>query len=283
MTLLLTGCVSEQAETAAIDMDTTHYSGCILRSSAAVAPGDLYLNSGVVPTDEYPPFTKKITVYGYTLVGRDDITDDFMLSVAQTIIETLPQSGPIDAGLQEEFVRNMYEYRALIPFYKGTDRITSSEDLAAWNVTRSQNSVCGVIMEAPCQGQVNEVIEHILHYANDLGLHYTFPEEWAVTNESGLYQFMLEAMEKEYYNIGPDDDAGEEDRSVRGKLQEFGYWIISTAWNLQEPYGSGHDELTIRNNADFQAKMPQLYAMYEQTVATIMVSPSLSTLEEFTQ
>ncbi len=94
---------------------------------------------------------------------------------------------------------------------------------------------------------------------------------------------MLEAMEKEYYNIGPDDDAGEEDRSVRGKLQEFGYWIISTAWNLQEPYGSGHDELTIRNNADFQAKMPQLYAMYEQTVATIMVSPSLSTLEEFTQ
>ena len=55
------------------------------------APDDLYMNTGVVPTDEYPPFTKKIMVYGYTLVARDDITDDFMRRVAQTITETLPR------------------------------------------------------------------------------------------------------------------------------------------------------------------------------------------------
>ena len=248
-------------------------------SRTTSAPDDLYMNTGVVPTDEYPPFTKKITVYGYTLVGRDDITDEFMLGVAQTITEILPQGGSIESGLQEEFIRNMYEYRALIPLYKDRDRITDPEELAAWNVTRSQNSVCDVIMARDGR-QVMEVIEHILHYANDIGLHYAFPEEWAVTTDSKLYQFMQEAIDQGYYNIRTDIDSRSGDRRVRGLLQEFGYWAISTAWNLQEPFGPGHDEWTIKNNADLQAKMPQLYEMYEQTVSKIMVSPGSALLSE---
>ncbi len=289
LVLLLTYCSSERVDTAQSvendsvenDMEKTHYGGCILLEKSSAAPDDLYMNTGVVQANEYPPFTKKISVYGYTLVGRNDITDDFMQRVAQTITETLPRGDAIDEMLQKEFIRNMYEYNALIPFYKGTDRITDPQELAVWNITRSQNSVCDVIMEAPEPGQVNEVFEHILHYANDVGLHYTFPEEWAVTTDSQLYQFMREAIDKGYYNIRSDIDSENGDRRVRGLLQEFGYWVISTAWNLQEPYGPGIEEWTIRNRADLQAKMPELYAMYEQTVGKIMASPSLATLDTF--
>jgi hypothetical protein len=201
----------------------THYGGCILLARANAALGNLYSNTGVIPTDDYPPFTKKITVYGFTLIARDDITDDFMLGVAKTIIEILPQGDSIDSDLQEEFIRNMYEYRALIPLYKGSDLITSPEELASWNVTRSQHSVCDVIMEyeAGDRDQAIEVVEHILHYANDVGLHYVFPEEWAVTTESQLYQFMLEADEKGYYDISSFDRIGDEERRLRVSLQEF--------------------------------------------------------------
>jgi hypothetical protein len=36
-------------------------------------------------------------------------------------------------------------------------------------------------MEAPGEGQVMEVVEHIVHYANDVGFHYTLPKEWGMS------------------------------------------------------------------------------------------------------
>ena len=65
--------------------------GCILTTPIGEVPNDLYLMTDVVPTDEYPPFTKKLTVYGLTLVARDDASDDFMRLVARTITEIFPR------------------------------------------------------------------------------------------------------------------------------------------------------------------------------------------------
>ncbi len=286
LSLFLGFCRSETAETVATDTAKTHYGGgCVMLSRATPAPVDLYMNTGVVPTDEYPPFTKKITVYGYTLVARDDVADDFMRRVAQTITETLPQDGT-DTTLQKEFIRNMYEYRALIPLYKGRDRITSPEGLAAWNSTRSQNSVCDVIMELePGPEQVHEVVEHILHYANDIGIHYTFPDEWAITTDSQLYRFLLESEAKGYYDyqyiVKKYDGIENEERRLRVILQEFSYKFISTAWDLNRPHDMGGSNWTLKNSDELKAMMPEMYTMYERTVAKFMTAPNLSTLDGF--
>ncbi len=282
MTFLLGSCGSGESESVATDTEKTHYGGCIMLSQAGEVPGDLYMDSFIVPTDDYKPFTKKLTARGLTLAGRDDISDDFMRRVGKTIAEVFSRSGDIDEALQQEVIRNMYRYKALIPLYQSRDRFSSPDDMAAWNETRSENSVCDVIM-AGVPRQVMEVVEHILHYVNDTGLHYTFPDEWAVTTESQLYQFMLEAVDKGYYDVSSYDRIEDEERRIRVSLQEFGYWIISTAWDLQESYGQDENtEWTIKNGADLKEKMPQLYEVYEQTVAKVMRAPNLSTLEEFT-
>ncbi len=70
------------AQSEEISRSATHYGGCIILSRIAEAPDELYSNSGVVPSDQYKPFTKEIKVYGYTLVGRDDIPDEFMEKVS---------------------------------------------------------------------------------------------------------------------------------------------------------------------------------------------------------
>ena len=277
-------CASAMAQSDRIDMDATHYGGCIILERIAEAPDELYSNSGVVPSDRYKPFNKEIIVNGYALAGRDDISDEFMEKVAKTVVEMLPPDGEgIDRELQESFIRDMHEYGALIPFYEGRSRLESEEDRAAWNITRSKNSVCDIIMEAPGPGQVMEVVEHILHYANDVGLHYTFSDEWALTTESQLYGFMQECVEKGYYNLRSDISERPNDRRVRGSMQEFGYWVITTFWNLQEPYGPHIDEWTIKDADDLKEKMPELYEMTQQTVGKIMVSPSIATLEEFNE
>ena len=145
----------EPAETdqEAKEIIRSHVGGCIL--------ADLYQITDVVPTEEYKPFTKKLSVYGFTLIGGDDITDDFMRKVAKTIKEMFPQNEVIDAELQKEVLRNLYRYRTVIPLFRGHGYDFSPEDQEAWDLTTSQNSICDILMEG-VSGQVNEVVEHIL-------------------------------------------------------------------------------------------------------------------------
>ncbi len=129
-----------------------------------------------------------------------------------------------------------------------------------------------------------EVVEHILHHVTDVGLHYTFPDEWAVTSGSKLHQLMLEAVEKEYYDDTSYDRIEDEERRLRVKLQELAYIVITTAWDLQEPYGGGGNEWTrggtIASSDDFKTQFPEMYQLFEQTIPKIMVTPSRSLLDE---
>jgi len=270
---------SEKTVSETTESVKTHLGGSILVKPAAEAPSNLYQESDIVPTDEYKPFTKKLSVYGITLIGRDDISDDFMRKVAKTIKEMFPQGGDIDSELQKEVLRNMYRYRTAIPLFLGEDHEFAPSDEAAWNITTSQNSICDIIMEG-VPGQVNEVVEHILHHVTDVGLHYTFPDEWGISKTSKLYQAMQEAIDKKYYDIR---QYGEEDNEVRNLvlLQEYAYWIIYCSWDLRETYGPKEAEWSIMNSSELKAKLPQSYQLFESTIPKVMVSPSRSMLEKF--
>jgi len=273
---------TESAETVSemTEPTKTHVGGCILASPSAEAPADLYQQTGVVSTDEFKPFTKKLMVYGITLIGRDDISDDFMHMVAKTIAEMFPQNETIDSDLQKEVLRNLYIYRAVIPLFKGEEHEFSSSDGEAWALTASQNSICDIIMEG-VPGQVNEVVEHILHFVSDVGLHYTFPDEWGISKTSKIYHAMQEAIAKGHYNIDQyDEDVYEEERT-RVLIQEYAYWIIFTAWDLFEPYGPQAEWTGINDPVDLKRKLPLSYEVFEQTIPKVMAPPSSSTLEEF--
>jgi hypothetical protein len=108
-----------------------------------------------------------------------------MQKVATTIREIFPRDENLDLAKQEEILRNQYRYKALIPVPVGRDMDFRKEDEAAWEQTTSMNTVCDIIMEG-VEGQVMEVVEHILHYVSDVGLHYTFPNEWGISDSSAL-------------------------------------------------------------------------------------------------
>ncbi len=277
--LLLVSCGSEKTDVTKAETKKTHLGGCILLSPAVDAPDDLYQESGILPTDEYKPFTKKLLVYGITLIGRDDISDDFMRKVAKTVKEMFPRGGAIDAELQKEVLRNMYRYKAVIPLFKGEDYTFAPGDEALWDITRSRNSICDIIMEG-VPGQVNEVVEHILHYVTDLGLHYTFPGEWGITETSQVYRAMREAIDKKYYDIAQYGEDPEEERN-RVLIQEYAYWIIYCAWDLRETYGPKQAEFSIMNRAGLKANLPQSYRLFEETIVKVMVPPGQATLNEF--
>jgi hypothetical protein len=273
---LLGSCAAEKTGTA-----KTYLGGCILVSPVGEVPSDLYQESEIVPTDEYAPFTKKLSVYGITLIGRDDISNEFMRKVAQTIKKIFPQDKAIDRDLQKEILTNMYKYRTVIPLFKGKEQEFDPSDRAAWDLTTSRNSICDIIMEG-VPGQVNEVVEHILHHVTDVGLHYTFPEEWGISKTSKLYQAMQEAIQKGYYDIRQYEDEKEnEDVWNRILLQEYAYWIIYTSWDLREPYGPKKAEWSFMNSSELKTKLPRSFKLFETTIPKVMAPPGRSTLDEF--
>ena len=190
---------------------------------------------------------------------------------------------PQDAGKalaqQEAVLRSQYAYRAVIPMFTGEPEREDMEG-TGFEMVERENSVCDIIM-VTAPGQVMEVVEHILHYVSDIGLHYAFPDEWGIHRNSELALAMDRAIEAGYYDVEQYGDIDDEEVHFRVLMQEFAYWVITTAWNLQETYGpAGEAEWSILNAEEMQAKMPELSDMIKRTVGTVMAAPSLETLQQ---
>ena len=259
----------------------SHLGGCILKAPVTPPPEDLYALTDVTPTDSYPPFVKELTAAGLTLVARDDISDEFMVLVGNTIDEIFTPGEETDTTKQAKVIAAQYAYNALIPVphFEQQDEIEAMMEDAS-DVMRT-NSVCDIIMTGS-PGQVMEVIEHILHYVSDIGLHYAFPEAWGISADSALAVAMDQAIEGGDYKVGKYyEDGFRTDETLRRVLmQEFAYWFISTAWDLQTAYGPIEDEWTLRSPELLKEKMPEFYAVYEATAAKVMTPPSQATLDK---
>ena len=263
-----------------------HHGGCILRTPLGEVPAALYQESEVVETDEYRPFTKKLTVCGIVLIAEDEVPDPFLRRVGRTIKEIFSRNGDVDRELQKELIERLYAHKAIIPVprtERSLERLIEGNE-AALDRIQAQASMCDIIMAEVPEGQVMEVVEHILHIVTDVGLHTRFPAEWGISEDSELSEAMWQAVEKGYYSIDSYRDLEEEvdpDTYNRILLQEFAYWFISTAWDLQEPYGPKEPEWTIRDREELAEKLPEFFEVYERTVERVMTAPSLSTLAEF--
>ena len=255
--------------------------GCILIDPVAEIPSDIYQMTNIIETNEYEPFNKKLTVCGIILIGRDDISNDFMQKVGETIKEMFSPNGEyIDRELQKDLIRNMYKYKTVIPLFKGEDFSFTSSDEKLWDRTTRQNSICDIIMEG-VPGQVTEVVEHILHFVTDIGMHYTFSDDWGISRSSTLYQVMQEAIDNQYYNVDQYSEIEDHEDRLRVLLQEYAYWLIYTSWDLRENYGPQEAEWSIFNSAELNEKLPGSYQLYNNVIPKVMTSPSIETLESF--
>ena len=263
-----------------IDLSHTVTVDCVLPQPVADIPDDLYQVGEIIQSAEYPPFTKQLSVYGITLIARDDISDVFMQNVANAITDMFPRSGTIDTILQKQVLRNIHQYNTVIPLFYGEDWGLSPAEEDLWDQTTSENSICDIIMEN-VPNQVMEVVEHILHHVTDVGLHYTFPEEWGLSNSSTLYNVTQEAVDENYYDIQQYSDIDDVGVRMRVILQEYAYWIIYTAWDLREIYGPQDSEWFIMNSSELKEKLPDSYELFNKTVMKIMACPSDSILSTF--
>ena len=253
---------------------------CILSSPAGSIPIDLYSIGEIIISDDYPPFTKKLTACGITLIARDEISNEFMRNVAITISEMFTTTSNTDTELQQRLIENLYKYNTTIPLFYGENWNIPDSDESNWDNTMANNSMCDIIMEN-IPNQVMEVIEHILHHITNIGLHFTMVEDWGLNSNSELYRATNAAISSGNYDISQYSDISELDVRNRVILQEYAYWIIYTAWDLRKKYGPIESEWSIMTKEEFIRKEPAAFELFQNTIPKILSCPSDSMLNIF--
>lgn len=250
--------------------EATHIGDAVLREPVREASDKIYSDTGITKTDQYGVYTKQMTVYGITFIAQEEIPDEYLLNIAKTTKEIFAVTETTDTKLQEEVLQNMYKYKALIPV------VQSEAKMADPSSFLSTNSVCDIIMYES-HVRAMEVVEHILHTATDVGLHYADTKNFGLNQESTAYQIMQEAITNKQFNIGDYEEIPEPVKN-RILIQEFMYWGITSVWNIQENYGTGEREWTLQDSEKIKESLPAFHQLYETTISTIMTAPSTEQL-----
>lgn len=258
--------------------------GAVQRRPTQAVPKDPFLVTTVLTDDRYPPFPKYLSSCGIVLAATETVPDEFLILVGRAIDEIFARRDGLDLTAQRKLVADLHAYGALLPVpqtERSFERLLRRNE-PAFDRLRQQQSICDIIMADVPEGQVMEVIEHILHTVTDVGLHYRFPKEWGLSRDSELWKAMQLAIEKGYYNVASYDDLGDAPQNVvdRILMQEFAYWFITTSWDLQVAYGPNEDEWTLRTPAELKAKMPEFFEVYRRTAAQVISVPSPKTLKK---
>jgi len=246
-----------------------------------------FSNLSVTITDfDVKGFPKKMETYGTLFAMMEGVPDEFINEVAVTFHQMFPQDSILNLETQYKVLNAMYQYKSLIPVLKG--RYESLGEDFEQNMEKLANdySICDIIMYKDGTGrQTMEVVEHLLHYVTSIGLHLTAPKDWSFTDaNSEVTKVMNKAIGFGLYDISSYKEILEEDKEVHQRIivQEFAYWLISTYWGLQEPYGPmEEEEWNIDNKKQLLEKLPDGYHLVENSIDKFMRAPSMEVLRKF--
>ncbi len=256
--------------------------GCVLAAPAATAPEDLFHVGRVLQKEELAPLSKTLMACGIELAAEQEVPDVFLERVGAVVAEIFRVTESTDERLQQSVMKHLYEYKALLPVPRSEESLARLERNHAqvFEELEASHSVCDIIMAEVPRGLVMEVVEHVLHTVSDVGLHVSFPEAWGLDRGSLLWAAMQEAIQAGHYDVTSYDylDGAPQDVVDRILLQEFAYWFITTAWDLQGDYGPDEDEWTVRDPRELRAAMPEFYAVYERTAGRVLSAPRPQTL-----
>ena len=260
--------------------------GCVIERRDGPVPEDLRRRTGVVRDDEYAPFSKHLVAGGITFVATADVDDDFLIAVGATQAAMMESDAEgIDPELQDAVLRSLFRAKTTIPMWRGEELDFPEEtDWEAFDRLGERRSICDAIFQLDDherEGQPMEVLEHLLHHLNMVGLHDVFPEDWGISRTSTLHAAMRTALDRSWYVVDYLDEFDDEEEADRVLLQEYAYWVISSAWDLQRDFGPGHDEWSLVDPETFREAQPELHEAFLRTIPKVLVAPRPDRLEAF--
>jgi len=255
----------------AFEADSVEFNDCTLEPSQAsgLIPANLHTIGEIIHHPDRTFFTKSLTAHGITLAGEEKIPNDFLFDVAQVAAEMMPPRVP-NTLLQDAVINALYAYKTTIPVVYGEpNRFPDLDELG-------DASICDAIFYG-VEGQVMEVVEHLLHHITDIGLHHALPAQWGLSRYSQLHDLEAKARSAGIYNENY-DEIPEISVRARVSLQEFAYWLISSYWNLQIPFGPEEDGWKATTPDLIAQLLPEADELLGKSIAGILAPPTRGSL-----
>lgn len=188
----------------------------------------------------------------------------------------------LNRSAQEDMMIVMARKRTLIPIVKEDFwNNWNNDERAQYNfLARTYSTSCDVIFESSkndLRGQPMEVIEHLLHFINMVGLHYLKFDEWGISRDSTLYEELEISCKKDFFNYdGCNSFGNNSDGKDRILLQEYSYWLIATWMDLVVPYGPRgvENEWALYNPSLLNEKQPDAYNLVVDEILELMAVPT---------
>jgi len=264
---------------------------CVSTTDDGPIPADLWSTTEIiVDSTTYPPFQKYIETRGmiFAAISDDTISDDFLTKVATTVTQLIPnaaESATYNRTKQEEMITILAQKRTLIPIVPIGNIFgdLSQEESAQLDQIQDDYSSCDVIIQlaAGDPNQPMEVVKHVLHHVNMIGLNYLMYDQWGMSPQSVLFTQLVEALQQEYFSIPPyQDEMGNYQNIALDPipLQQYSYWLLSTWMDLVVDYGPPvevvEEEWQLYTPALLQEQQPQAYALCVETLTDILATPT---------
>ena len=255
---------------------------------------DIYSKGSIITDEQFTPFNRYIDVNGLRMFVLDNVSDEFVLDVANTFEAMFPQnSDSIDLTSQQLLLQNMKDYK----HFQRIGYIGPPEDgePASAPLSGDWEFAQDYIWEKPnssTASQIGEVVEHLLHTISSLSLKYTFPEKWDWDDTSSdVYLAMQEAIDKGIYNVSSYSSLkGDPEGYNKIIVQEFVYWFVAAEWNYFEVMGlsvngswegGSNEEWSLLTSEDVAEQLPLAHKLYEESFSKLIQKPDGTKVTEW--
>ena len=255
---------------------------------------DIYSKGSIITDEQFTPFNRYIDVNGLRMFVLDNVSDEFVLDVANTFEAMFPQnSDSIDLTSQQLILQNMKDYK----HFQRIGYIGPPEDgePASAPLSGDWEFAQDYIWEKPnssTASQIGEVVEHLLHTISSLSLKYTFPEKWDWDDTSSdVYLAMQEAIDKGIYNVSSYSSLkGDPEGYNKIIVQEFVYWFVAAEWNYFEVMGlsvngswegGSNEEWSLLTSEDVAEQLPLAHKLYVESFSKLIQKPDGTKVTEW--
>lgn len=247
----------------------------------------------LVKDNSYAPYDKHATSYALILAGLPDVTDEFVINVANIANRILASNSSTNSTnrntLLNGFITNkafqrigktsMSSYSPALDEanYPGWDNINDTYDVVdfIWEATSDSDSQTK-------ENQINAILEHLLHTIT-LGYDRVF-NNWSYDDQnSELNLAMQQAVDMGHYDTTGMYTDVDDATKKRILAQEFAYWMILTGWDLKSSYApDASPEWSVLTAAEMQTKLPLAHTLFTDTVNGVLVNPTKEYLDGLT-
>jgi hypothetical protein len=255
-------------------------------------------DGNLISNDEYSPYDKHLASYGLIVAGLPDVTNSFMENIGNIANKILAKNDSTNDTDRNLLLSNFLQYKVLQRVgstgMSSYDPPLNEENNPGWDNINDNYEVVDFIWEATQNSaedektkaaQLNGILEHLLHTIT-LIYDKTFTSWGYEDSSSQLVLAMNEAINSGYYDpTGNYGDLLETDPTAYKRIiaQEFAYWMILTGWDLKSSYAPDTSpEWTIQNPTELETNTPLAFALFNDSIAGILVNPTKDYLDALT-